>query len=349
MINAKKVYEYSHSLDVLYVEDDLNLREETAAMLESFFKRLDTAVDGKDGLDRYHEHLYDIIITDINMPRMNGIDMIKQIREIHPEQKIIAISAHNEGDILVNLIKAGISNFILKPIIQSDILNALYPVCRDAHAQKVNIELFEALNEERAKLEKQIKLLETQVHATETKHHQVEQLLQEKSTAEENAVINEYFSKDEDEGEENVLFMKDDCDEMLEMFAEMPELMMQYTIDHDISHVHLVLHYLSKISSILLHYTPFLDPLAKSFEELALTIRDNLDTFTVMFESSPDSMLMVWDAVSVDMERYMHRFSEESMAMKNIHHIHHPTTLSIQQIITMLNPPEEDDGEIEFF
>ncbi len=352
MITAKNVFEVSSELHVLYVEDDINLRQETSMLFEPFFARLDVASDGLEGLEKFNEHLYDIIITDINMPRMNGIEMISKIREIHPEQKIIAISAHSESDILVSLIRAGVTSFLLKPILQQDVINIFYAVCRDAYAQRLNIELFEELNEERDKLKKKIKILETQMNATETKHQQVEQLLQEKTQAqhqEEAPMLNEYFEKDEDEGEENVLFLKDDCDEMSEMFNEMPELMLQYNNTHDIHNVETVVSYLQKISSILLHYTPFLDPLAKSFEELAATITNNLDAFTAMFGENPDGALMVWDAISIDMERYMRRFSEESMAMKNIHHIHHPTTLSIQQIIGMICPPDEDEGDIEFF
>ncbi len=356
MISAKQLYETSSKLQVLYVEDDELLKQETGMLLESLFGKVDYACDGLDGLEKFHSNLYDVIITDINMPRMNGIEMIEKIREINPEQKVLGISAHSESDILVSLIRAGVTSFILKPIIQQDVLNTLFPVCRDAYAQQLNIQLFEELNDERAKLSEEreklkqhIKLLEAQTHATDTKHAQVEELLQKCAPQQEAPLLKDYFEKDEDEGEENVVFLKDDCDEMMEMFDEMPELMLQYNLNRDIENVHKVILDLKKIASILLHYTPFLDPLAKSFDDLAITIEENIDAFTEMFGSNPDNALMVWDAVSIDMERYMRRFTEESMAMKNIHHIHHPTTLSIQQIITMVCPPDEDEGDIEFF
>ena len=68
-----------------------------------------------------------------------------------------------------------------------------------------------------------------------------------------------------------------------------------------------------------------------------------------MYKEDPDNAIMLFDAVSLDMERYIERFSVESMAMKNIHHIHHPTSLSIQQIIGMISPENIDEGEMEFF
>jgi CheY-like chemotaxis protein len=357
MITAKNVFEFSQRLHVLYVEDDANLRQETQMLLEPFFEHLDIANDGLEGLEKFSDHFYDIIVTDINMPRMNGIEMIDKIREINPEQKIIAISAHNEGEILVNLIRAGVTGFILKPIIQQEVINVLYPVCRDAYAQRITVQLFEELNEERDELKKRIESLEAQLKSAPAAVQAVETATSPAPSSPpapaeasvEQPLIDDYFSADDDEGEENVLFLKDDCDEMLEMFNEMPELMLQYTNTQDTENIHTVVNYLKKISSILLHYTPFLDPLAKSFDELAATIENNMDDFIAMFTGNSEAALTVWDAISIDMERYMTRFTVESMAMKNIHHIHQPTTLSIRQIIDMICPPEADEGDIEFF
>ena len=136
---------------------------------------------------------------------------------------------------------------------------------------------------------------------------------------------------------------------MSEIFDEISELLMQYGVDNDINDVHRVVTYLQKVSSILLRYTPFLDPLAKSFEELSSTINNNIENFTKMLKEDADSTMMLYDAVGIDMDRYMNRFSVESMAMKNIHHIHQPTTLSIMQIIASISPEDIDQGEIEFF
>lgn len=67
-----------------------------------------------------------------------------------------------------------------------------------------------------------------------------------------------------------------------------------------------------------------------------------------MINSSSDSVVTLFDAIAVDMERYVTRFSLESMAMSNIHHIHQPTTLSIKQVIVLFSN-EDEDGDIEFF
>jgi DNA-binding NarL/FixJ family response regulator len=116
MRTVKDLHKFSKELNVLYVEDDQNLREETTSLLKTLFKTITTANDGQYGLDEYNQDAYDLIISDVNMPRMNGIDMCINIKEINPEQKILIVSAHDESETLMSLIKTGASGFILKPM-----------------------------------------------------------------------------------------------------------------------------------------------------------------------------------------------------------------------------------------
>lgn len=349
MFSSSQVYYFSKSLRVLYVEDDLSMRESVQSILEQFFKYIDYAVDGIDGLVHYKKNQYDIVITDITMPRMNGIEMIKKIHEIDPEQKIIAMSANDESETLIKLIQNGVNGFLLKPVEQQQILNAFYPICRDAHAQKENIVLCDTLSEERKNLQSKIKELESHNNATLVKHQQIGELLEMCDTNKKSDLIEEYFAKDEDDGVNNVLFSKEDCDELSDLFNEMPELMMEYLTTGNIEKIHNLSQSLIKVSSVLLHYSPFLDTLALSFDKLGICIKDDIDGFSQMFHLSSDHMFMLWDAINLDMGRYVKRFSKESMAMKNIHHIHNPTSLSIQQIILLISPQDVDVQEIEFF
>ncbi|MEA1919086.1 MAG: response regulator [Campylobacterota bacterium] len=129
MTNIIDILQYTQELYALYVEDDKNVRESTTDLLENYFQYLDTAEDGEDALRKYEEYYkknskyYDLIITDINMPRMNGIAMSKAILQSNPQQNIIVLSAHNDSDRLQELINIGISNYIYKPI-QSDTLTS---------------------------------------------------------------------------------------------------------------------------------------------------------------------------------------------------------------------------------
>ncbi|MDD2829736.1 MAG: response regulator [Sulfuricurvum sp.] len=349
MISVKDVQKFSKNLKVLYVEDNDVLRKETAALFQPFFASVDLASNGQEGLEKYNHERYDIVISDINMPLMNGIEMIGRMQEINPEQKVIAISAHDESDFLLQIIRRGVSSFILKPINLDEMLRVLYTVSRDADTQNINLELFETLRQERLKLKKMVHALTSHHHTVAIKNEQIEQLYSLNHTEEKSAMLQEYFSKDVDEGEENVLFIHDDSEELLELLNDLPNDLSQYVFDKDIEHIKVVYGYMSKISQILYRYTPFLDPLAQNFEALSAVVAKD-DKFSVLLATKSDHILKLFDAVCIDLQLYVKRFSKENMAMKNIHHIHQPTSMSIQQIITLIDPQEDDEcGDIEFF
>ena len=75
-IELEDLVEFSKTARVLYVEDDLKLKEETVGVLSIFFDNIDTATDGLEGFKHFQNKKYDLIITGIDMPNMNGIEMI---------------------------------------------------------------------------------------------------------------------------------------------------------------------------------------------------------------------------------------------------------------------------------
>ena len=111
----KQVQEECKELTLLYVEDDRMLSAATAKTLGAFFKSVDLAYDGKEGLEKYKEGSFDIIITDIMMPIMDGKEMAKEIHAINPTQPIVVMSAHEDTKYLIELIEIGIHRFIQKP------------------------------------------------------------------------------------------------------------------------------------------------------------------------------------------------------------------------------------------
>jgi DNA-binding response OmpR family regulator len=366
MSTINDLHKYSDRLNVLYVEDDENLRAETATLFKMFFKNLDTAEDGLRGLEAFNNNFYDLVISDVNMPNMNGIEMCKQIKEINPEQKTIIISAHDESNILMDLIRTGANGFILKPMQLDALIDALYPVCRDAYTQIINIELIDELNAKNAQLEKQNRELRVQGHTVDTKHHQLEALLQKQEQKKneeavaiketetitdvpslDSGIVDEYFAQDEDEGSENVLLLADHCADLSEIFTEIPEIISRYEANGNAEEIHKIAENLLKASSILIYYSPYLDLISSSFSELATTMQNHLDDFVQIMNTDSQSILTLFDAVSSDIERYIERFTVESLAMKNTHHIHEPTALSIQQIITLIVPPAEDEGNMD--
>lgn len=116
MKNSDELKEFARNAGVLYVEDDPFVRKSTNEFLKTLFARIDLAEDGKEGLELYDPAVHALVITDIDMPGMNGIAMVKAIKERCPDQAIIVTSGYSEGEYLIPLINLSIDRFILKPI-----------------------------------------------------------------------------------------------------------------------------------------------------------------------------------------------------------------------------------------
>jgi len=117
-INLKDIVSVSKGLKLLYVEDNKEVREQTVKMLDNFFDDITEAVDGEDGLTKYKEAngTYDLIISDINMPRLDGVDMSREILSIDPKQLIIIITAFNEKEQIARLDEIEIVDYLHKPV-----------------------------------------------------------------------------------------------------------------------------------------------------------------------------------------------------------------------------------------
>lgn len=159
MRSLKELKQIASELNVLYVEDDLELRRKTCDLLSNLFQTVDVASDGLEGLNSYSSKKYDIVFTDIEMPVMNGIEMIKEIRNINQDQEVIAISAHSKSDIFMNVIRVGVQGFLLKPIAMDEFITTVYPVCKEVHNDIVNRKLSLELEDKKIKLENNYKEL----------------------------------------------------------------------------------------------------------------------------------------------------------------------------------------------
>ncbi len=133
-IDNKLILENSKNLNILYVEDNNAVRKSTAEIFLNFFNKVDTAIDGQDGLNKYKAYLeneekyYDIIISDINMPNLDGVEMCEEIKSLHFEQAIIFITAFNEPNYLHKAISLDANGFLIKPMIFEKMKKVLYTV-----------------------------------------------------------------------------------------------------------------------------------------------------------------------------------------------------------------------------
>lgn len=113
------------SLNLLYVEDDLATREELAMMLEPWVGQLHVAADGREGLEKFKTFHPDIVITDIQMPRVSGLAMSNEIRQLVPAQPIVIVSAYNDVEYLFRAIELGIDHYVTKPVNVEHLLGKL--------------------------------------------------------------------------------------------------------------------------------------------------------------------------------------------------------------------------------
>ena len=136
MDKFESLLKYSKQLSILYVEDHEELRNSTVEILNSLFAKVSSGIDGAEALSIYknfyreENQYYDIVLTDIKMPNMNGVTLIEEIYKINLQQKIVVLSAHDESEYLVPLINLGINHFIQKPIEFDRLLDVLKDISK---------------------------------------------------------------------------------------------------------------------------------------------------------------------------------------------------------------------------
>lgn len=125
-------------LKVLYVEDEIIVREPFAEMLNRRVQQVITAENGQEGLTLYQEHKPDIIITDIKMPVMDGLTMVDHIRATDKQIPVIITTAFEFKDYLKKSIEVGVNKYLVKPIERSAVDQALAEMARLVEFQKAN-------------------------------------------------------------------------------------------------------------------------------------------------------------------------------------------------------------------
>lgn len=120
-----KEIELLKDLSIMHVEDDNSVRESLMRFLKRRFNTIYTARDGAEGLEIYKDKKPDIIITDIQMPVMDGIEMSRHIFEINPEAVIVITTAFNEKPYIDKAEEMGIFDYLKKPVIKDDLTSTL--------------------------------------------------------------------------------------------------------------------------------------------------------------------------------------------------------------------------------
>ena len=125
----KKLLKFTKTLKILYVEDNKNSREALLGLLENFFTDITLAFDGLDGLEKFKNSNFDLVITDIKMPKMSGIEMMQGIRDIDEDIPLLVSTAYQDQEFLISCIELGVNGYLLKPINHKQLVKAIKYVC----------------------------------------------------------------------------------------------------------------------------------------------------------------------------------------------------------------------------
>jgi len=127
---------YNQGLKVLCVDDEEILREFLVSVLKNHFDFVDSAKNGEEALEKYSLTKYDLVLTDIKMPVMDGIELVRRIKETNPDQSILIFSAYQESVELIDLINLSVNHFLIKPFSAANFVKSLHDMCENIYTKK---------------------------------------------------------------------------------------------------------------------------------------------------------------------------------------------------------------------
>lgn len=119
-----------YDISLLYVEDERVTREQVSRILQRVVTDLYVAENGRQGLELYRQKRPDIILSDIMMPVMNGLDMCREIRQLDRDSQLIMLTAYSDTEYLLECIELGVNQYVQKPVDFSRLTSAI-ETCSD--------------------------------------------------------------------------------------------------------------------------------------------------------------------------------------------------------------------------
>ncbi len=133
-----------HHISILIAEDEDELRKYFVEYLQIFFQTVYQAADGKEALKLYKTKRPDIIVADINMPYIDGLSLIQEIRKEDKTTKMVIATAHSEKDKLLQAIELHLARYLIKPINSDELKELLFTLVEEIESEKRYIYLKDA-------------------------------------------------------------------------------------------------------------------------------------------------------------------------------------------------------------
>lgn len=160
MEDLKELKAISSNYRLMYVEDDESIAKTLLSYLSKFFIEVQYFKNGKVALEHYEADSFEMVITDIRMPEMDGLELSEKIKEINPNQNVIIISAYSEMDNFLKAIKIGVDGFITKPIDYKNLNTTLFKTVSRIKAFKDNEVFDQKIKLENDKLKQFIEVVD---------------------------------------------------------------------------------------------------------------------------------------------------------------------------------------------
>jgi len=132
-------YEILKNISLLYVEDDITVQEIFIKLLKKRVGKLYVANNGQEGYDKYLEYKPDIILTDITMPKVTGLEMAKRIRAVDNDVAIFITTAYNNSEFISESLYLNICGYLVKPVNKNELFSMLVGRAKFIASQQQNI------------------------------------------------------------------------------------------------------------------------------------------------------------------------------------------------------------------
>ncbi len=130
---------------LLIVEDEPLLRITMSDALRKEGWTVDLAEDGVQGVTLFERHLHEVVLTDLVMPRMDGMEVLRRVKALQPDATVVIITAHGTVDKAVEAMREGAADFIAKPFSMAQLLVRLSNICSVRQLREQNVRLQEQL------------------------------------------------------------------------------------------------------------------------------------------------------------------------------------------------------------